>query len=349
MVAQPLILLAEAVAVYLLVLSVHALRHRAGLAPFYALLGGITALMSWVTDAGVTVGIGGLDFMFGSTVFYTSLLLGVFVVYVFDGPAATRTAILTVAGVSALTPLVAAVLLFQMRLAGQAVPAALPVPSLRINLASVVTTVADLLFLAMSWEFLGRQRLHMPLWLRALLTLLGVLWLDVLLFATGAFLGTPNYVRIMGGTFACRAVVAVFACPCLYAYLNWQTRRRGLPIENRPILAILREVAAIRVELNLAQEEIERRKQAEAEKEKLIGALEGTLKRVRWLEGMLPTCSSCRRIRVATGEPGAPDQWVSLEKYMSEQASARFSHGLCADCMRRLYPDLPEDVIREAT
>ncbi len=68
------ILVIEALVVYLLVLAAHSLRHRFGLAHFYALLGGITAVMSWITDAGVSVEIFGITFMVGSTVFYTSLL-----------------------------------------------------------------------------------------------------------------------------------------------------------------------------------------------------------------------------------------------------------------------------------
>jgi hypothetical protein len=45
------ILILEAMAIYFLVLWSHSLRHRFGIAHFYALLGGITAVMSWVTDA----------------------------------------------------------------------------------------------------------------------------------------------------------------------------------------------------------------------------------------------------------------------------------------------------------
>ena len=84
-----LILIVEAMVVYFLVLGAHSLGHRFGPVHFYALIGGITAILSWVTDAGVAVDVGGITFVVGSTVFYTSSLLGVFVVYVFDGPRAT--------------------------------------------------------------------------------------------------------------------------------------------------------------------------------------------------------------------------------------------------------------------
>ena len=144
-----------------------------------------------------------------------------------------------------------------------------PIPSLRINSASVIATVVDLIFLAMAWEYLGKPNLRIRLGLRAFLTLLGVMWLDVLLFTTGAFMGSPEYLNIMKGTLLSRLIISVFACPFLYLYLSRQNMRMDMLIENRPVLAILREVAEMRGELSLAQQEIERRKRAEAEKAKL--------------------------------------------------------------------------------
>jgi PAS domain S-box-containing protein len=89
------------------------------------------------------------------------------------------------------------------------------------------------------------------------------MWLDVLLFATGAFAGTPAYLSIMKGTLISRFIISVFAFPFLYFYLYWQNKKTGIEIENRPVLAILKQVAEIELELSHAQQEIERRKKAE--------------------------------------------------------------------------------------
>jgi diguanylate cyclase (GGDEF)-like protein/PAS domain S-box-containing protein len=258
------ILAAEAFAVYGLVLWSHSLRRRYGLAFFYALLGSLTAIMSWVTDAGVQVQLGGVTFLVGSTVFYTSLLLGVFVVYVFDGPRATRVAILTVVGVSALVPVISLILHLQTQLSSTAALAHVPIPSLRINLASVATTLADLFFLAVCWEFLHGKARNAPLMAKAFLTLLGVMWLDVVFFNTGAFLGSPEYLSILSGTLVSRLIITVFAAPILWGYLSWQSTLSGVSMPHRPVFAILQELSELRVELQTAQEEIERRKLAEA-------------------------------------------------------------------------------------
>jgi len=326
------ILIIEAMAVYFLVLWAHSLRHRFGPVHFYALIGGITAIMSWVTDAGVVVRFGDIAFVIGSTVFYTSLLLGVFVVYVFDGPQATRIAISTVVGVSAMVPIIAAVLHIQMDLIGSARIAYIPLPSFRINTASVIATLIDLVFLAIAWEYLGKPRLNLTLWLRAFLTLLGVMWLDVVLFATGAFAGTPGYVGIMKGTLISRLIVSIFALPFLYAYLNWQSRTTGIKIENRPVLAILKQVAEIEMELSLAQEEIERRKQAEAERDKVIEELKKAISEVKTLRGFLPICCICKNIRDDQG------YWNQIESYIRDHSEAEFTHGLCPECAQKHYP-----------
>jgi signal transduction histidine kinase len=252
------VLTTAAILTYLLVLSAHSLRRRAGLGPFFALLGGLTAIMSWVTDAGVSVQVGGITFVLGSTVFYTGLLLGVFVLYVFDGPRNMRIAILAVAGVSILAPLIAAALHAYLPSVGP-----VPAPSLRVNVSSVITTMADFVFLAMAWEFLGRFNTRTRMWPRVYLTLLGVLWFDVFLFSTLAFGGTPAYLGILSGTFLGRTVTSVIAGPVLFLYVRGESRRPGITIEDRPVLAILRQMEATRAELSTARQEIERRREAE--------------------------------------------------------------------------------------
>lgn len=52
------------------------------------------------------------------------------------------------------------------------------------------------------------------------------------------------------------------------------------------------------------------------------------------LEGILPICSSCKKIRDDEGD------WKPLESYIQSRTNAEFSHGICPDCMERLYPGL---------
>jgi len=52
------------------------------------------------------------------------------------------------------------------------------------------------------------------------------------------------------------------------------------------------------------------------------------LKKIRYLEGFLPVCSSCKRIRYK-------DQWVPFEVYVSNHSEAVFSHGFCPECYEK--------------
>jgi hypothetical protein len=57
---------------------------------------------------------------------------------------------------------------------------------------------------------------------------------------------------------------------------------------------------------------------------------------IQILQGLLPICSFCKRIREEGGE------WRQLETYIADRSAARFSHTFCEECGRRHYPDLVE-------
>lgn len=76
------------------------------------------------------------------------------------------------------------------------------------------------------------------------------------------------------------------------------------------------------------------RKRTEAEKEKLILQLQKALGEVKQLSGLLPICASCKKIRDDKG------YWNQIETYIRDRSEAEFSHGICPDCFKKLYPDI---------
>jgi hypothetical protein len=60
--------------------------------------------------------------------------------------------------------------------------------------------------------------------------------------------------------------------------------------------------------------------------------------RIRILEGFLPICANCKKIR-------HEKSWDQIEKYISDHSLAQFSHSICPDCMKTLYPELYDDKI----
>lgn len=85
--------------------------------------------------------------------------------------------------------------------------------------------------------------------------------------------------------------------------------------------------------------DITERKRAEEEREKLIVQLQQALAQVKQLSGFLPICASCKKIRDDQG------YWRQVEEYIREHSEAEFSHSICPDCAKRLYPELYEDDI----
>lgn len=61
--------------------------------------------------------------------------------------------------------------------------------------------------------------------------------------------------------------------------------------------------------------------------------LENALKEVKRLNGLLPICANCKKIRDDKG------YWKQVEMYLEEYSEARFSHGICPDCSEALYGD----------
>ncbi len=57
--------------------------------------------------------------------------------------------------------------------------------------------------------------------------------------------------------------------------------------------------------------------------------------------GLLPICANCKKIRDDRG------YWNQIELYIREHTDADFSHGVCPDCARELYPGLDIDFHRK--
>jgi two-component system cell cycle sensor histidine kinase/response regulator CckA len=79
--------------------------------------------------------------------------------------------------------------------------------------------------------------------------------------------------------------------------------------------------------------DITERRRQEKERMRLIEELKEPLKRVKTLNGLLPICASCKKIRNDGG------YWEQVETYIRSRSNAEFTHGICPDCVRQLYPE----------
>ncbi|MDD4013615.1 MAG: PAS domain-containing protein [Candidatus Omnitrophica bacterium] len=65
--------------------------------------------------------------------------------------------------------------------------------------------------------------------------------------------------------------------------------------------------------------------------------LEEAIGHIKKLEGLVPICANCKKMRLGGKDPKDPASWVALEKFLTERTEASFTHGLCPDCIKRLY------------
>lgn len=96
---------------------------------------------------------------------------------------------------------------------------------------------------------------------------------------------------------------------------------------------------------NKVSERTDELKYKSDELETHVKELEYSLDHINKLEGLLPICSGCKKIRLEDGEPKDKKSWVQIEKYISDNSDADFSHGICPDCIIEYYPDLADGLL----
>jgi len=92
-----------------------------------------------------------------------------------------------------------------------------------------------------------------------------------------------------------------------------------------------KQVMALNVTL---EQDINQRIKTEKENEHLIAQLQKALTEVKTLSGLIPICANCKKVRDDQG------YWNQIETYIHERSNADFSHSICPDCAKKLYPDM---------
>ena len=123
-------------------------------------------------------------------------------------------------------------------------------------------------------------------------------------------------------------------CPMYASYTNatvnqmvdeilWRKNGSNFPVEysSTPVTKDSKVSGAV-----IIFKDITERKQVEEERERLIAEIEAALSQVRQLEGIIPICAYCKKIR------DDQDIWHRVEKYITVHPGAQFSHGICPTC-----------------
>ncbi|MEA3488851.1 MAG: PAS domain S-box protein [Candidatus Omnitrophota bacterium] len=110
-----------------------------------------------------------------------------------------------------------------------------------------------------------------------------------------------------------------------------------------------RSIAALLdiTELKRSEEQLKRQKElldnTNKALEHKLEELEKAAGHIKRLEGLVPICVNCKKMRVKEKDPKDPGAWVPLERYLSEHTEASLTHGLCPDCVKKLYGETFKD------
>lgn len=150
-------------------------------------------------------------------------------------------------------------------------------------------------------------------------------------------------------TFKQMVMLSVILCAAYGASLYFLSERTGSLLEGHllriPVLLILATFYGVTAETVRKErhqkagllETIAALKQSEEERERLIREIQEALASVKTLSGLLPICASCKKIRDDKG------YWSQIETYIRAHSGAQFTHGICPECVKKLYPELSQD------
>jgi PAS domain S-box-containing protein len=125
-------------------------------------------------------------------------------------------------------------------------------------------------------------------------------------------------------------------------YETLRIRKDGQPIDISLTVSPIKDADGQIIGASSIARDITERKQLEGARERLVLELRDALAKVRTLSGLLPICAHCKKIRDDKG------YWNQIEVYVSDHSEAEFSHGICPQCLERLYPEFSQKIPKDS-
>lgn len=116
-------------------------------------------------------------------------------------------------------------------------------------------------------------------------------------------------------------------------YETIRVKKDGTPIDVSLTISPIKNSSGEIIGVSAIERDITTQKRVESERKRLIEELQDAVARIKTLHGLLPICASCKKIRDDHGD------WQQIESYIKARSDADFSHGICPDCIGKLYPE----------
>ncbi len=245
------LVLAQTVFLLLLVGVAHRFRSRLGFEPLMALLVTVIVVVQWLSDVGSMVVADSLPFFIASIVFFPSVLVGLFFIFVFDGPMHTRKLFF---GLVIGEVLYALAVLFLWLLGLMPDYLHLDMSWFQNHTFSTIAVIADFYFVTFVWSVMSKK--ESLLFLKIAAVFFAVSCLDTTIFVFGAFWNNPAMWSILKADLITRAILSAVVVPVAYVYVLLERKRTGFHLETRYPWSILISEQETQLKLKQAKEKI---------------------------------------------------------------------------------------------
>lgn len=316
------LLVGQTLFLWTLVFVFYRAKNRLTLVPLYSLIAIMTLAMHTLSDLGFAISTGNFYLLISSVTFFTTLMLAILILYLFEGPRALRTALIVVVFVSLLYVLLVFLLGFEVNTSKWVM---ITPERLRYYLWSISAIILDLVFMSVAWEMLTKIR-RIPLFLKVFMVVLGTYFLDTFIFVTGYFGSQITYWEILKSDLAVRLILALIATPIISFYIKTEGYREDIRKKPKTIW----EIFNFRSDL-----------------ESKIQTMEQILKYERTLEDKLEKAQETYRLALEGAGVGIWD-WDIVKDIvtLSPQYSAMLGYGLeglsptkMAELRAMIHPD----------
>lgn len=247
---------------WFLVIFLHRKKNRFTLIPLYAYIAILTLLTHNLSDLNFAVVVNQWYLLISSFSFFTSLMLGILFLYLFEGPRATRLALITVLCTSFFYIGVVFFLSLQTDTSKWVV---LSFEHLKYYFFSISAIIINIFFIPISWELLGKIKIF-P-FTRIFFVIFSTLLLDSFIFVTGVFGSQQIYVSVLQANLIIRLVLALIMTPIISFYLQ----REGYTEEGRDKPKVFWEILNFKSDL---ESKIQSLEEAMGQEDKLKRELE---------------------------------------------------------------------------
>lgn len=240
----------QTILLWIIVATLHKQKNKITLIPLYSFIAILTLITQNFSDLGFAVDINGWYFLIASFSYFTPLMFAVLLLYLFEGPRATRSAFWIILST---TFFYIIIVYFTGIMSDTSKWVTITTTQITNYFWSLLAFTFDIFFMAIFWELLSKIK-FLPLFFKIFLVTFFVLILDTVIFTTGVFGTSELYSSMLNGNLVNRFFLSIFAS----IFINFSLISNGFSEENRIKPKNILEVLNFKSDLEIKIENLEK-------------------------------------------------------------------------------------------